>query len=113
MPAYKIILNFKPFQIDVFTNSGELIISVNSRQLFKFEHFRQKDEEKKAEDGEGFWEETFKSHTDTKPFGSSSIGLDVSFIGYKHIYGLPEHSDSFALRSTTFEHVEIIKIKNF
>ncbi|KAL3097089.1 hypothetical protein niasHS_002805 [Heterodera schachtii] len=104
LPSYKVLLNYRPFRIDVFTNDDkekELIISVNSRQLFKFEHFRPPTERKDSEDGEGFWEETFKGHTDTKPFGSSSIGLDVSFVGFKSLYGLPEHSDSFMLRSTT------------
>jgi mannosyl-oligosaccharide alpha-1,3-glucosidase len=98
MPSYKVVLNYKPFRVDVYSND-ELIISVNSRQLFKFEHFRNKIDGN--EDGEGFWEETFKGHTDTKPFGSSSLGLDVSFIGYKYLYGLPEHSDTFALRPST------------
>lgn len=63
-------------------------------------------------------EETFKSHRDTRPYGMntrvfdirlcfafllgpSSVGVDVSFIGYKFMYGLPEHADSFALKSTT------------
>ncbi|MCP9264701.1 Neutral alpha-glucosidase AB [Dirofilaria immitis] len=48
-----------------------------------------------------FWDEDFKNHHDSKPFGSSSVGVDLSFIGYKFIYGLPEHADSFSLRSTT------------
>jgi alpha 1,3-glucosidase len=99
-PEYKIVLNYKPFRVDIYANN-ELTISVNSRQLFKFEHFRNKVDGETDKDGEGFWQETFKSHTDTKPFGSSSIGMDVSFIGYKFLYGLPEHSDSFALRPTT------------
>lgn len=65
------------------------------------EHFRAKGDDT-ALDGEGFWEEAWKGHTDTKPFGSSSVGLDLSFIGHKFIYGLPEHADAFALRSTRF-----------
>lgn len=101
-PAYKVVLNYKPFRIDVFANNGnELTASINSRQLFKFEHFRPPDDRKDNEDGDGFWEETFKGHTDSKPYGSSSIGLDISFLGVKSIYGLPEHSESFGLRSTT------------
>lgn len=67
--------------------------------MLKFEHFREKKEGETYE--EGFWEESFKSHTDSKPFGSSSIGIDISFLGYKFLYGLPEHADSFALKSTT------------
>jgi alpha 1,3-glucosidase len=48
------------------------------------------------------WEETFKSHHDSKPNGPESIGLDVVFNDYEHVYGIPEHADSFALKSTTY-----------
>jgi alpha 1,3-glucosidase len=96
--GHKVVISHKPFRIDVFIKK-ELLFSVNSRQLLKFEHFREKKEGETSEDG--FWEETFKSHRDSKPFGSSSIGMDISFVGFKYLYGLPEHADSFALRSTT------------
>ena len=33
--------------------------------------------------------------------GSSSVGMDISFVGFKYVYGLPEHGDSFVLRSTS------------
>ena len=46
------------------------------------------------------WEETFKSHKDSKPRGPESIGLDTNFIGYSHVYGIPEHADDFHLKST-------------
>lgn len=49
---------------------------------------------------DGMWEETFKTHTDSKPYGPSSIGIDVNFINFEHVYGIPEHADAFALRST-------------
>lgn len=32
--------------------------------------------------------------------GPSSIGVDVNFVNYEHVYGIPEHADAFALRST-------------
>ncbi|EDV29833.1 uncharacterized protein TRIADDRAFT_37096 [Trichoplax adhaerens] len=56
----------------------------------------QRDEELK-----GLWEETFKSHSDSKPKGPSSVGLDFSFPGVEHVYGIPEHADSLALKSTS------------
>lgn len=34
--------------------------------------------------------------------GPQAIGLDFSFPGFEHVYGIPEHADSFALRSTRF-----------
>ena len=54
----------------------------------------------KEDDEPGMWEETFKSHVDSKPYGPTSVGVDISFPGSRHLYGLPEHADSFALRQT-------------
>ncbi len=48
----------------------------------------------------GLWEETFKSHHESKPYGPVSVGVDISFPGAKHVYGIPEHADTFALRQT-------------
>ncbi|KAL0994088.1 hypothetical protein UPYG_G00117620 [Umbra pygmaea] len=59
-------------------------------------------EEKKEKEADqpGMWEETFKSHSDSKPNGPSSISLDFSLPGVEHVYGLPEHADSLRLRNT-------------
>lgn len=54
------------------------------------------------EEEPGLWEETFKSHTDSKPYGPTSVGVDISFPGSKHVYGIPEHADSFALKQTKY-----------
>ena len=32
--------------------------------------------------------------------GPSSVGLDISFPGSEHVYGIPEHADSLALKVT-------------
>ena len=32
--------------------------------------------------------------------GPSSVGMDISFPGVQHVYGIPEHADSLALRNT-------------
>ncbi|KAM3717044.1 Neutral alpha-glucosidase AB [Dirofilaria immitis] len=95
----KVLLNYEPFRIDLFIKN-ELIISINPNNALKFEQFRKKEDENVAGEAD-FWDEDFKNHHDSKPFGSSSVGVDLSFIGYKFIYGLPEHADSFSLRSTT------------
>lgn len=92
------VVNFKPFRIDVLNRQKQLLMSINSRNLLKFETYRQKEEGESNEDG--FWEETFKSIQDTKPFGSSSVGLDLSFIDFNYVYGLPEHSDTLPLKAT-------------
>uniref|UniRef100_A0A674C868 Neutral alpha-glucosidase AB n=1 Tax=Salmo trutta TaxID=8032 RepID=A0A674C868_SALTR len=60
-------------------------------------------EEEEAEeevDQPGMWEETFKTHTDTKPNGPSSISLDFSLPGVEHVYGIPEHADGLRLKNT-------------
>ncbi|XP_076130945.1 neutral alpha-glucosidase AB-like isoform X1 [Alosa pseudoharengus] len=58
------------------------------------------EEVKEEEDQPGMWEETFKSHSDSKPNGPTSISLDFSFPGVEHVYGIPEHADTLKLKST-------------
>jgi alpha 1,3-glucosidase len=53
-----------------------------------------------AHNGDGFWEESFGGHQDTKPNGPASVGMDVSFPGSNHLYGLPEHASSMVLKTT-------------
>ena len=48
----------------------------------------------------GLWEETFGSHVDSKPFGPQSVGFDVTFPGATHLFGIPEHASSHALKAT-------------
>lgn len=48
----------------------------------------------------GLWEESFGSHHDSKPFGPTSVGVDVSFPLATHVYGVPEHASTHALRAT-------------
>lgn len=48
----------------------------------------------------GAWEENFKSAHDSKPNGPEAVALDFSFPEAVSAYGLPEHADSFALKST-------------
>lgn len=63
-------------------------------------------EEKPQEEEEpGLWEETFKSHVDSKPYGPTSVGVDISFPGSRHVYGIPEHADTFALKQTKYKFV--------
>ena len=46
------------------------------------------------------WDESFKSHTDTKPYGPMSVGMDFTFVDFDQVYGIPEHADRFALKNT-------------
>ena len=93
----KVVVNANPFRIDVY-EGGKLKIVINQRNLLKFEKYHEKVEGESNDNGE--WEESFKGHTDSKPYGPMSVGMDISFIDYEHLYGLPEHADSFSLRNT-------------
>lgn len=44
--------------------------------------------------------EEFRNHRDSNPFCHRSVGVDVTFWGSQHVYGIPEHADKFHLRST-------------
>ncbi|KAM4617591.1 neutral alpha-glucosidase AB [Discoglossus pictus] len=67
----------------------------------KEEAAKEVEETKKEEEDEpGMWDETFKTHADSKPNGPSSVGLDFSLPGFEHVYGIPEHADNLRLRTT-------------
>ncbi|KAF3822164.1 hypothetical protein GH733_007538 [Mirounga leonina] len=125
---YKIILTARPFRLDLLEDRS-LLLSVNARGLLDFEHQRaprvpqgskdpaegggaqpeeapgdgDKPEEtqgKAEKDEPGAWEETFKTHSDSKPYGPTSVGLDFSLPGMEHVYGIPEHADNLRLKVT-------------
>lgn len=54
-------------------------------------------------DRQGMWEESFQSHTDSKPNGPMSVGMDVTFPQSSHLFGLPEHASSTELKTTLGE----------
>ena len=110
---YKYILTYNPFTIRGYLDS-KLILVVNQRSLMNFERYRVKDTVlpvlgRQIVDTTGFeenislWEESFKEFTDNKPFGPSSVGIDVTFIKAEHVFGIPEHADSLSLRDTDNE----------
>jgi alpha 1,3-glucosidase len=49
---------------------------------------------------EGDWEESFGGHTDSKPRGPMSVGMDFSFPSAQHVYGIPEHTSPLSLPTT-------------
>uniref|UniRef100_A0A8C2I8I9 Neutral alpha-glucosidase AB n=1 Tax=Cyprinus carpio TaxID=7962 RepID=A0A8C2I8I9_CYPCA len=110
----RLILSAQPFRLDIVEGS-QVLMSLNSRGLLAFEHLRtRKDtishkisstvgsmwDSLKKDDKPGMWEETFKSHTDSKPNGPTSISLDFSLPGVEHVYGIPEHADTLKLKNT-------------
>ena len=89
----QVVLSYDPFKLDFFMDD-RLIVSANSRSLFTFEHMRTKSDQ-------DVWEETYKSHRDSRPNGPTAIGMDFSFTNFTNIFGLPEHADNFDLDDTT------------
>ncbi|KAJ8765299.1 hypothetical protein K2173_011996 [Erythroxylum novogranatense] len=92
--GYEVVLRHDPFEVYVREKSSNVrVISLNSHQLFDFEQLRAK---KEGDD----WEERFRSHTDTRPYGPQSITFDLSFYGADFVSGIPEHATSVALNPT-------------
>ena len=85
-------LHYAPFRLEV---PG--VLTLNARGLFGIEHARAKPT---ANATRGEWEETFKGHTDSKPRGPQALSFDLTFQGFAHVYGLPEHATDFALPPT-------------
>ncbi|KAF9207018.1 hypothetical protein BGZ49_001354 [Haplosporangium sp. Z 27] len=117
----KIKVSSAPFKIEFLVNDIPTVV-LNNEGLLRFERLRKKeDEENKlvdqgvdSEEGdvkieksslelkleESLWEERFKDNTDSKPRGPESIGLDITFSGINHVYGVPEHATSLSLKAT-------------
>ncbi|XP_030378135.1 neutral alpha-glucosidase AB [Scaptodrosophila lebanonensis] len=110
----KAVLFADPFRID-FYEGDVLAVSVNAKNWMYFEHLRQKTSapaeapeggeqpaaEAQQDDEPGTWEENFKSHHDAKPNGPEAVALDFSFPAAEVLFGIPEHADSFILKSTS------------
>lgn len=102
----KVILLGAPFRIDLYSGNS-LVISGNAQGLLRFEHQQVKQEPRPegeaadmATEDPGAWEENFKSHQDSKPYGPMAVGMDITFVGAEQAYGLPEHADNLPLKST-------------
>ncbi|KAJ3219028.1 hypothetical protein HDU67_003018 [Dinochytrium kinnereticum] len=115
-----VLIEFKPLKLEVL-RGDEPIMAFNNGGYLNYEHQRTKEEVSNSEATEdtsqltdqekeiinlkkdvmkSMWEESFGGKQDSKPFGPTSIGFDVSFNGIKHLYGIPQHASSFALKST-------------
>ncbi|EXB31245.1 Neutral alpha-glucosidase AB [Morus notabilis] len=99
--GYEAVLRHDPFEVYVREKGGKSVISLNSHGLFDFEQLKVK-----KQNGDENWEERFRGHTDTRPFGPQSISFDVSFYGADFVYGIPEHATSLALKPTRGPGVE-------
>lgn len=107
--TYEAVIRHDPFSID-FVRNGETQVQFNKNGLLNIEHWRAKLEKDKSdggsdknditEDESSWWEETFGGNTDSKPRGPESVALDVSFPGYEHVFGIPEHAGPLSLKET-------------
>ena len=111
---FEAVVRHSPFGIE-FKRDAQTHVRFNERGFLNMEHWRSKvereqkegDEEKEASvtmsDDEGtWWEEAFAGNTDTKPRGPESIALDISFPGYEHVFGIPEHTGPLSLKETRY-----------
>lgn len=94
---FQAVIRHSPFQVD-FLRDGESHVQLNGKGYLNVEHWRPKTD-LDSEDST-WWEESFGGNTDSKPRGPESVGLDISFLGYEHVFGIPEHADSMSLKET-------------
>jgi len=109
---HEAVIKHSPFGVE-FVRDGETQVIFNDRGLMNVEHWRAKVEIEKKEGEEAgeadaavideestWWEELFGGNTDSKPRGPESVALDISFPGYEHVFGLPEHTGPLSLKQT-------------
>lgn len=113
--AHEAVIKHSPFSID-FKRDGETQVRFNEGGLLNVEHWRAKVETPERKEGEEegviagepgiddstWWDESFGGNTDTKPRGPESVGMDVTFPGYEHVFGIPEHSGPLSLKETRY-----------
>ncbi|KAI5122326.1 hypothetical protein M0805_002493 [Coniferiporia weirii] len=118
------VVQFAPLKIMLLRDGQEEIV-LNGGGLLHMEHFRTKGQpESETPEGEestqevleienpaawfegeedGWWEETFKSWTDSKPKGPESLSIDIDFPRHGHLYGIPQRATLLDLPTTTGE----------
>ncbi|CAJ1411005.1 unnamed protein product [Effrenium voratum] len=111
-------LHHAPLGLEVAVG-GQVLQRLNARNLLNFERYRKPKERLPPDsaavaspdavlldaaahphelDTNGLWEEPFGGHTDQKPRGPASLGMDVSFLGdVPSLFGLPEHATKASL----------------
>ncbi|PGH27144.1 hypothetical protein AJ80_01100 [Polytolypa hystricis UAMH7299] len=107
--SFEAVIRHSPFEVH-FQRDGETHVQLNDQGFLNMEHWRAKREQhaegenesqvQTNEDEDTWWEESFGGNTDSKPKGPESVGLDISFPGYSHVFGIPEHADSMSLKET-------------
>ncbi|KAM9354808.1 neutral alpha-glucosidase C [Pholidichthys leucotaenia] len=89
-----------PFRLEILCEQ-ELEVTFNSQDKLWFESLQDPPSELQEDTASSLWKENFRQFVDIKANGPSSIGTDLCLHGFKHVYGLPEHSDKLQLRDTS------------
>ncbi|KAK9447728.1 glycosyl hydrolases family 31-domain-containing protein [Limtongia smithiae] len=106
--SFEAVFSASPLQIK-FLRDGEAHVILNERSLLNVDQWRPKPTvENLAEDPslaneidiKDMWEEDFGGKKDMKPKGPEAVAMDITFPGYEHVFGIPEHADKFSLRET-------------
>lgn len=104
---YEAMIKMYPFKIVISYNDIEQII-INDNYLLNIEHYRTKEAEDNnidvlpEESKYNAFSDDFKdSKADRLLLGPESIACDFTFVNYTHVYGIPEHADSFSLKDTS------------
>ncbi|KAF2754890.1 glucosidase II alpha subunit [Pseudovirgaria hyperparasitica] len=118
--SFEAVIKHSPFSVD-FKRDGTTQIKFSERGLLSMEHWRPQiekpappevkegeeappppaeDPDKPVYDESTWWDESFGGNTDSKPRGPESVGLDITFPGYEHVYGIPSHASSLSLKET-------------
>lgn len=100
-------LYLKPLKL-VVARAGEPLVVLNEHKLLHMETLRVKADS----DDSTMWEDSFDGHTDKKVRGPESVAADFGFPGARHVYGIPEHSDSLLLKDTRKEHTDPYRLFN-
>lgn len=102
---FEAIIQHSPLAVE-FQRDGETHVKFNERGFLNFEHWRAKVDHPEGveskEDESTWWDERFGGNTDSKPKGPESVALDISFPGYSHVFGVPEHAGPLSLKETRY-----------
>ncbi|XP_075987890.1 glucosidase 2 subunit alpha isoform X2 [Anticarsia gemmatalis] len=107
--GHKVIITAEPLKFEFVNLAGDTVVVINDNHQLLMEPLRVRREKASDDedanmvevDEEGAWSENFKSHHDSKPRGNEAVSMDFSFPEADHVYGIPEHTDKFNLRTTT------------
>ena len=112
--TFKAVVHHFPFAID-FYRGDQIHVKLNGKGLLNYEHWRPKIEKETkegeeaeqvtsddVEDESTWWEETFGGNTDSKPKGPESVGIDITFPNYEHVFGIPGHAGPLSLKQTRY-----------